>query len=187
MDEQPRVKEIFCSLDLEFCQPSDKICQIGAVVGNIYTGEVLDRLRIYVDPGEPISEFITNLCGITQDHIDHQGIPLDAAYEELRAFHTRYRAFINPLTWGGGDSEMLRRQLKEVRDEESWCFGRRWIDVKTIHISLQLAKGKPVQGGLAKTLTKYGLRFEGRKHDATDDALNTFKLYCELLKRLKNV
>ena len=52
------------SLDLELNQPSGKIIQIGAVVGDTETGEITQRLRIYVNPGEPIAPFITELCAI---------------------------------------------------------------------------------------------------------------------------
>jgi len=49
------------SLDLEMNQPSGKIIQIGAVVGDTATGEVSHRLRIYVNPGESVAQMITDL------------------------------------------------------------------------------------------------------------------------------
>ena len=173
------------ALDLEMNQPSGKIIQIGAVIGDTDTGEISQRLRIYVNPGEPIAPFITELCDITQKEIDDQGIPLYDAYLQLKEFHLKYSTFLNCLTWGGGDSQAIYDQLTlDQRDEG--CFGRRWIDAKTIYVSEQIARGQPVQGGLAKVMTKYNLKFNGRKHDALDDAENTFRLYHDMLVRMRN-
>jgi len=173
------------SLDLELNQPSGKIVQIGAVIGDTDTGEITHRLRIYVNPGEPIAPFITELCGITQEQIDEYGVSLELAYLTLKDFHRKHSTFINCLTWGGGDSQGIFDQLSpDVRHD--WCFGRRWIDAKTIYVSEQIAKGQPVQGGLSRVMTKYNLKFQGRKHDAQDDAENTFRLYHEMLVRIRN-
>ena len=60
-------------LDLELNQPSGKIIQIGAVVGDTDNGDILDRYRAYVDPGEPLQQFIIDLTGITEDDIKTKG------------------------------------------------------------------------------------------------------------------
>lgn len=173
------------SLDLELNQPSGKIIQIGAVIGDTVTGEVSQRLRVYVDPKEPLSDFIIELTGISQKHIDEQGVSLKEAYLQLREFHLRHSTFLNPLTWGGGDSQEVFDQLAP-EDRAEWPFGRRWVDAKTIYVSECIARGLPVQGGLSKVMTKYNMNFKGRKHDAQDDAENTFKLYHEMLIRIRN-
>jgi inhibitor of KinA sporulation pathway (predicted exonuclease) len=173
------------SLDLELNQPSGKIIQIGAVIGDTQTGEISQRLRIYVDPQEQLSDFITELTGISQQHIDTHGVSLKEAYLQLREFHLRHSTFINPLTWGGGDSQEIFNQLSP-EDRVEWPFGRRWVDAKTLYVSECIAKGLPVQGGLSKVMTKYSMNFKGRKHDAQDDAENTFRLYHEMLVRIRN-
>ena len=167
-------------LDLEMNQPSGKIVQIGAVVGDTLTGEIVQRIKIYVDPGEPIAPYITNLCGITQEQIDKEGISLFDAYQKLREWHLMHSEFINPVTWGGGDSAELQRQLNNL--EEGWCFGRRWIDAKTLVVSQMIAKeNKIYSGGLASAMKRFNLKFQGRKHDAQDDAENTWKIYYHML------
>ena len=177
--------EIFTSLDLEMNQPSGKIIQIGAVVGNITTGEILEKLCINVKIDEPVTEYITNLTGITQEDIDN-GVTLLEAYEKLKEMHLKHDSFINSLCWGGGDIVELFKQLN-IEDPESTygVFGRRWIDVKTLFVSWRFANRKPIQGGLAKSMGKVGLSFEGRKHNAMDDALNTFRMYMAMLERFK--
>lgn len=172
-------------LDLELNQPSRKICQIGAVVGDTKTGEISQRLRIYVNPGEPIAPFITELCGITQEQIDKEGASLKEAYLKLREFHLKHSEFINPLTWGGGDSMELHEQLGE--DSVDWCFGRRWIDAKTLYVSHNIAKeNKVLSGGLSSSMKRFNLKFNGRKHDAQDDAENTFKIYYHMLYLMRH-
>lgn len=177
--------EIFTSLDLEMNQPSGKIISIGAVVGNITTGQIFDKLHVFINPHEHINPFITNLTKITQEDVD-SGLTLEEAYHKLKKMHENYGAFLNAICWGGGDSQELIKQLKQENPHfEGWCFGRRWIDVKTLFISYRLANLHQIQGGLARSMTKFGLSFQGQKHNARDDAENTFRFYCKLLQYLK--
>lgn len=184
----------FTALDLEMNQPSRKIIQVGAVVGNIETGQILDRFSVFVNPKEKIAKSITELTKITQEDVDN-GLTLEEAYYQLRAFHEKHSSFINPITWGGGDSQEILNQLTKpllykllvffkLKDpiDFAWCFGRRWIDVKTMFVSWRFANRQQIQGGLAKSLLKVGLRFHGQKHNARDDAENTFHMYRRMLE-----
>lgn len=177
--------EIFTSLDLEMNQPSRSIIQIGAVIGNITTGQILDKLSVLVNPYENVASHITELTKITQKDVDG-GLTLEEAYCKLKRMHEKYYSFINCITWGGGDSQELLDQLKMGNSNfEDWCFGRRWIDTKTLFVSWRLANGQPIQGGLARSMLKVGLKFNGQKHNAKDDAENTFHMYRRMLCLLK--
>jgi len=66
-------------------------------------------------------------------------------------------------------------------DRERWLFGRRWLDAKTLFVAWRMAQGRELQGGLGRSMTKLGLAFEGRQHNAIDDAENTFRIYRALL------
>jgi len=178
-------KEIFTSIDLEMNDsPNRTIIQIGAVVGNIHTGEILDKLSVYINPEEFISEYITNLTGIKQYDVDG-GCSLQEGYEQLAAMHRRYDSFCNNLEWGCGDHLALRGQLdiNDGNDLGSWCFGRRWIDVKALYVSWRFANKENHQGGLKSSCRKAGVKFEGPAHDAALDALNTFRIFCGLLSK----
>jgi len=172
------------SLDLELNQPSNSIIQIGAVVGNLASGKILEEYSAYINCGEILDPFIINLTGIKQEQVDN-GISLYTAYEQLKELHKKYECFRNNLCWGGGDSLELKKQL-HITDDELFLFGRRWIDVKTIFISYRWANNLSHQAGLAKALTKLGLCFDGKKHSAKDDAKNTLLIFIELLRRFKN-
>lgn len=178
---------IFTALDLELNQPSGRIIQIGAVVGDISTGKILDRFSLHINPGEDLHEDIIELTGIHQGDVDN-AVSLREGYAKLCDFHKQHGSFMNPITWGGSDAADMKRQLQEDYGEYStinWPFGRRWIDVKTIWVSHRIANGQQIQGGLSKSMSKVGLSFKGRQHDAQDDAENTFHMYCAMLKLLK--
>lgn len=171
---------ILTALDLEFNQPSEKIIQIGTAYMDTYNLTVSKGISIFVDPGEPIDPRIVDLTGITDKIINDQAVSLNEAYDILCKWLLTRDAFINPLTWGGGDSESLRHQLD--LDDNRFIYGRRWIDVKTVFITHMINQNKPFQGGLARSMTKLGLQFQGRKHRADDDAFNTCRIYAKLLE-----
>jgi len=121
------------------------------------------------------------LTGITNDQ-NKGGVSLEEAYSQIEADVRELKPFMNPLTWGGGDSAELRQQLGGAYDDQ-YVFGRRWIDVKTVFIAQQMARGEPFLGGLRKSMNRVGCRFEGKAHDALVDAENTFKMFRYLLAR----
>lgn len=173
--------EVFVALDLEFTQPTEKIIQIGAVVGNVYTKEVFEELSVFINPHEPLTEYITKLTGITQKDVD-AGETLIEGHNRLKSLRVKYKAHGNPLTWGGGDSVALFQQTGIPAKE--CCFGRRWIDVKTIYQFYRMIRKEKIQAGLSKAMSKCGLNFKGRKHNAKSDARNTFLFYCWLLEAM---
>lgn len=177
--------DTFTAIDLEMNQPSGKIIQIGACVFNLSSG-ILHKFSIFVNPHEDLNPFITNLTGISQEQVD-EGVPFVDAYSALYTLHTSYRSFVNPVTWGQGDVEAIRRHMMgpDPSTPIGWPFGRRIIDVKTLFVAWRLSQGLPIQGGLAKSMLKVGLKFEGRKHDALDDAVNTARMYIEMLKKFR--
>lgn len=176
---------IFTYIDLELNQPSNSIIQLGYCVGDIKSKKVLvsDCLNVKVE--EEINPFITNLTGITQQQVNN-GMLLNDAYSILKSVHHSYASFINPVTWGGGDSELLKQQLKLTTEDVQWCFGRRWIDVKTLFVNWRISQNQPIQGGLARSMLKLGLKFTGQKHNAMDDAINTFYMHCAMLEKFRS-
>lgn len=175
------------SIDLELNQPSNKIIEIGICIGNIHTGEILHKESIYVNPKEKLNPFIIQLTGIPQAIVD-SGVDLVTAYNRLAVLHKQYESFVNPLVWGHGDIGAIQKVFtfwnKHFRSLEPWGFGRRYIDAKTLYVSYRLANKSTPAGGLAKALTKFGLKFDGKKHSAIDDAYNTFVIYREILNFL---
>ena len=169
---------------MEYNQPSGTIIQVGVVVGNLKTGEILEKYCKHVYTEEIIDPYIIKLTGINQIDVQN-GISLQDVYDDLKVLHTKYNCFRNAITWGGGDSEDLRNGV-ELNDE-MFLFGRRWIDAKTLFVSHCFANNLKHQSGLSKSMNRLGMRFEGRKHNAMDDALNTFKIYRKLVTLLEKI
>ncbi len=169
------------SFDLELNQdPSGaKIIEVGACIGDLATFQIVERYSAFVNPHQKLVDAIITLTSITQQQVD-AGTSITEAYQGMEAMAKRHDCLTLPLVWGGGDGQAIRQELPE---DVKWSFGRRELDVKAVFQAYQMAKGEKVQAGLAKALTRLGLAFQGRKHRADDDAINTFWIYCELLKR----
>lgn len=179
----------YLSLDLELnnaedgSTPNPKIIQVGVAVGsyNDYLNGTLYKEKWYIDPQEPIFPFITKLTGITDDDIARNSVPYEHVAKELRALIKAKDCFVNPITWGGGDSVELRDEFR-VRDIDFRCFGHRWIDVKTLYMFLRFAKGQRAKAGLKSAMHEFKLTFDGVPHRADDDALNTLRLFFKFLE-----
>lgn len=171
------------SLDLEMNQPSERIIQIGTAYVDLSDRTCHEGISILVNPYEMITPEIEALTGVTNERIESSGLPMSEAYDEMVKWVDSLGTdvFINPITWGGGDSMLLQEQVGAV---DRWVFGRRWIDIKTVFVFTRMALGENHQSGLAKSLTRLGMAFEGRKHDAADDAFNTGKIYLKLMEDL---
>jgi inhibitor of KinA sporulation pathway (predicted exonuclease) len=106
--------------------------------------------------------------------------------QELSRLIKEHDVFVNPVTWGGGDSTELKDEFVQ-NGIEFRHFGRRWIDVKTWYTLRLLANGKRPTGGLSSAMGVYKLQFEGQAHRADVDAYNTLRLFFEILKRQKQM
>jgi DNA polymerase III epsilon subunit-like protein len=173
----------FLALDLEMNKPSGRIIQVGIALGgaNQSPDEYIVRQWL-VDPGEPISPEITALTGIADADLQARAVPWARVAAELGEIASQPGVFVNPVTWGGGDSELLLSSFKNQAVTFPH-FGRRWVDVKTFHVLLSLTQGKTPRGGLSSVMGRYGLRFQGQPHRADVDAFNTLRLFFKLLER----
>lgn len=177
------------SLDLEMNQPSGKIIQIGAAAGKLKDGNIIETFSRMVKIDEPITEFITQLTGITQEMNDN-GVTLLQAYEDLKQFRRKHKCHKQTIAWGAGDTRVLKEQVKTmmaVSSEDWWDFGMRFIDVKTIFQTMMLANEHSMKAGLAKALSTFNMEFLGRPHDAKDDAVNTLLVFWKMAHAMEGM
>ena len=180
--------EYYLALDLELNNAEDgstsnpPIIQIGVAIGTFdhYTDNSIITKKWYLNPNEPIYPFITNLTGITDEDILTKSVTHEVLAEELGALIREYKPFINPVTWGGGDSTELKQEFVD-RNIAFPFFGRRWIDVKTWYILRMIAAGKRPAGGLRSAMGLYKMHFDGTPHRADVDALNTLRLFFKIV------
>lgn len=188
------INQNFLALDLELNNASDgstpnpKIIQVGVAWGS-YTDYKNDNLQTdvwYFDPEEPIFPEITQLTGITNEDIAENASTHAEVAQALERIIKSNSCFMNPITWGGGDSLELQQEFK-ARNINFTAFGRRWVDIKTFFVMHQLSKGLSVSGGLSKSMPKFGIHFIGKPHRAEIDAFNTLRLFFAMLERQNNL
>lgn len=175
------------AIDLELNQQPTgaKIIQIGVSIGDVNTKEILESKSFYVNPNEEITPYINKLTGITQAQVANAD-PLPIVHSAMVYYLKSQSVQGMPITWGIGDVYAIKKELAEygIKDE---FFGYRSMDIKTVVQAIKQARGQGAQGGLAKSMLSFGLRFNGQKHDAKYDAENTLRFYFKLLDLLRNV
>jgi inhibitor of KinA sporulation pathway (predicted exonuclease) len=170
-------------LDAEYNQPSGKCIQIGAAIYDVRTAACYGTFEMFVNPGEPINLFITELTGIKDSDVANAPT-IQEAYRELKAFHAKEKCFMNPLVWGSGVRNDSLAIYQEAGVEEPNFMGFRVLDAKTIYQSYMLFENKQYAGGLGDSMKKLGLVFEGDKHRALTDAKNTFTIWYFLTRKI---
>ena len=177
----------YLALDLELNQPSGKIIQVGIAIGK--ADDKFENYLVkkwYIDPNEPIDQFIIDLTGITDSDIRANCVSHHTVATELSSLIKEHNTFINPVTWGGGDSvELLAEFCKNPAEFRH--FGRRWVDTKTWYTLMMLARGKNPTGGLSSAMGQFKLQFKGDAHRADVDAANTLALFFKLIDRQRRM
>ncbi len=186
--------DVYLALDLELnnaedgSTPNPPIIQVGVAVGNYanYINNNFITRKWYFDPHEAIYPFITRLTGITDEDVVAKSVTHQQFAEEFGDMMRLYKPFVNPVTWGGGDSVELKKEMAD-RNIPFPFFGHRWIDVKTWYVLRLLANGKRPAGGLSSAMNTYKMKFQGEAHRADVDALNTLRLFFNILERQNNM
>jgi inhibitor of KinA sporulation pathway (predicted exonuclease) len=159
-----------------------RIIQVGIAWGSPVRPDDIKTFSWYINPEEPITPFITQLTGITDEIIKEKSVSHEVVAKELGALININNCFVNPVTWGQGDAEELKTEFRE-RNIVFPFFGRRIFDVKTLYVFNQITQGKTPSGGLRKSMISYGLDFDGTPHRADIDAKNTLRFFFYFLEK----
>uniref|UniRef100_A0A663N9Q3 ERI1 exoribonuclease 2 n=2 Tax=Athene cunicularia TaxID=194338 RepID=A0A663N9Q3_ATHCN len=168
-----------------------------AVLLNTSTGEIESEFHTYVQPQEHpvISEFCTELTGITQNQVD-EGVPLNICLSQFLKWIQKIQkekkiifstdilsnstseakacTFVTWTDWDLGvclQYECKRKQLRKPDILNSW------IDLKATYRAFYNRKPK----GLNGALQDLGIAFAGREHSGLDDSRNTARLAWRLI------
>ncbi|NXG05717.1 ERI2 exoribonuclease, partial [Sakesphorus luctuosus] len=174
-----------------------EIIEFPAVLLNTSTGEIESEFHTYVQPQEhPIlSEFCTELTGITQSQVD-EGVPLNICLSQFMKWIQKIQkekkiifgidtqsnfpseakacTFVTWTDWDLGvclHYECKRKQLRKPDILNSW------IDLKATYRAYYNRKPK----GLNGALQDLGIAFVGREHSGLDDSRNTARLAWRLI------
>lgn len=192
-----KTEQNYLALDLELNSDGKKtseIIQVGIAIGNINDGVFLKDQKLVkfnFDLDQQISnhklhDFIQNLTGISQKYYDEEAVTPFEISKWLSEKINTYKTFVNPVTWGLGDSDELLRSFKAEGIQFPY-FGHRVLDVKHFYLYIEAANGRNLSGGLKSAMGRYKLNFKGTPHRADCDAENTLNFYFYLLKRQNKI
>ncbi|XP_035195178.1 ERI1 exoribonuclease 2 [Oxyura jamaicensis] len=176
---------------------SPEIIEFPAVLLNTATGKIEAEFHTYVQPQEHpvLSEFCTELTGITQKQVD-EGVPLNICLSQFLKWIQKIQqekkivfssdipsnstsgakpcTFVTWTDWDLGvclQYECKRKQLRKPDILNSW------IDLKATYKAFYNRKPK----GLNGALQDLGLTFAGREHSGLDDSRNTARLAWRMI------
>ncbi len=154
-------------------QVSD-IIEIGLTEVDLATGARLAKHKILVRPERSkVSEFCTELTGLTQDEVD-SGVSFADACALLAAGHD---AAGRPwASWGDYDRNQFVRQCADTG--VPYPFGAVHVNAKSVFTGAN--RGHRGGRGMKAALELAGLPLEGRHHDGADDSWNIAALVLHL-------
>ncbi len=148
-----------------------EIVQIAAI--RIQDGHEVDQFMRLVKPvkNPVLSEYFTNLTGITQDSVDMLGVSLEEALEDFRRWAGEL-----PVYAFGRDYDVVKANAELVG--LSWNFrDSNFFDIRN---EFQKAGVSTVGYQSSTILRAFGEEPFGRAHDALDDVRNVVAAWRKL-------
>lgn len=173
--------EATCWEDKEFQKKNSEIIEIGAILWDEDAKVDGATWNTYIRPVKvpKLSEFCTNLTGITQAQVDAAPTARDA-FLRLNEELYRYNLLGSTLvSWGRYDLGKLQEEMK--REGVRFPFSSH-INLKNCFAHWEHSRPK----GLARAITSLGLEFTGRHHSGIDDAQNEFRIFKHLVEKAKH-
>jgi inhibitor of KinA sporulation pathway (predicted exonuclease) len=156
--------------------------EIGIVQLDANTLEIEKKESYLIIPVEiglsGITEYCTNLTGITQQLIIKDGLALDYALARMMSeFKTMKYEW---MSWGDFDRTQMEKECK--RKELQYPFKHTHTNFK---YWFSLLTNQNVQRNVAGALEFLGLQFEGSPHRGVDDAYNIARMYRYIMREIK--
>jgi len=155
------------------------IIEIGVVELHMENFKAYKWNKIFVSTDQEISRYCTELTGITRELLRSEGISYQIACSKLFQEYNSYNRIW--ISWG--DYDRLQFIENSQRLKGVYPFSNSHINLKHL-FSLMMGLTKGVS--LDKALELSNLEFEGIRHSALDDALNTAKLFIWMVKKCQN-
>ena len=156
-----------------------EIIEVGIVQVDVRALEIIKEESYFAVPVEnPVSEFCTQLTGITRDMIMKNGYSLKYVLTKMEnEFGTKKHE------WGSwGDYDRLQFERECPRKRLNYPFGRTHINLK---YWLSQITGQKRQRNVQGMLDFLHKPFDGRDHRAIDDAKNIAGIYIDIMSAFK--
>ena len=122
-----------------------------------------------------LSEFFTDLTGITQEHIEREGISFPEALEAFSSWASDYPLY----SWGTGDPEALKENSAQAGIRFPYEAGR-FASMQEVFMAL----GVPAEAYTSGTIVRaFGKELSRRQHNALNDVRTILDGLRELKKR----
>lgn len=173
--------DVLVAIDLEMACWDDgrkprtgEIIEVGVAAVNLRDNIIFKTSQYYVKPErDEISDFCTDLTGITQKRLDKQGRPLGEVLEVMReqyGWHSFYGAW-------GRDQHVIRKEC----DAKGLAMPfYEYHNLASLYIMMHGIKKKM---SMKKAMAREGLTFEGQQHSGADDAYNLARLAMTFIRR----
>lgn len=165
--------EATCCEDNSFPREEMEIIEIGLVMFDLKCNRIVDRYESLVIPviNPILNKFCTDLTGISQEELESKGKSYKEVMEEVSNWIGDTSNFVWG-SWGYFDRNILEIECK--RKSTSNPFG------EMTHYNLSDEFRKKINSkrklGLTRALNRLEISYEGQKHRALSDAVNTCKL-----------
>lgn len=162
--------EATCCDKNSFPRHEMEIIEIGLVIVDIDTLEIVDKFQSFVKPvrHKILTPFCKQLTTITQETIDKSD-SFKIVNERLMKFLGNYGPTF--CSWGFFDKKQLHQDC--TYHQVKYPFNDKHINLKEEFAYLQGMNRAP---GVGKALSMCKLKFEGTPHRGIDDAINIAKL-----------
>lgn len=156
---------------------NQEIIEIGAVMLDNGHQEI-SRFKTYVKPqySEEIRDIITKLTGITTKMVKDAPVFEDAV-KQFFGWCFSYDGECQVQAWSDSDLHQILAEIAlkhYVINKKEQELIDNWMDFQNEYI-VKLGLGRVVS--LEKALNYAGIEFQGKQHDALDDAKNTADLF----------
>lgn len=174
------VRKIVC-YDLEMCcwddpRATGEIIEIGVAEIDLATQTICRRAQYYVKPDKnTISDYCTNLTGITQSKVTRSGRSLQNVLQSMTdKFGSNNKIY---ASWGRDDLVLK----KECGIKRISCPIKETLNLAPLFKIHKRILDDKSGVGMRVAMDMQGLEFEGRPHGAYDDSYNLARLALTFL------
>jgi inhibitor of KinA sporulation pathway (predicted exonuclease) len=182
MERQVGWRVQYIVYDLEMTNRLSEIIEIGAIRMKVVNGELklLDTFQSFVQPKmDKLNTRITNLTGITKKDL----ISAPSYTEAIASFRTWIGSEDYYLcSWGPEDKWAFITDSSFHQTDIEWIINHNDLQ---FHFSILHDSEKGFRYGLSRALQALELSYEGSKHRALDDAINTARILHKIFNKVE--